>query len=245
MLELAVLMIGIFIALMLLYYQSIPVESFEDFHLSGCPVGYTTLHESNGDTRCCKGEIVANQCMSTDQCMLNGKASPTVPDCVSRLLEEYKEKATQCPSSLPSYFEDNVKKTKGCTNGPLHETLTAPKDKAQPICTFYPTSELNQTMLDSCSNQKDKDSFPCFGTNCRKELVQTVPNTPVLISVGFTDGSGVHRVAYTRASMERSLDATHPGWREKGMDVSKNIIVAEVAKAFYVDKTMSKEDIQL
>ena len=247
MLELAVLLMGICIVLLLLYYQSTPiqVDSFEDFHLSGCPVGYATLHQSNGDTLCCKGEIVSNQCISTDQCMLNGKATPTVPDCVSLLLDEYKGKASQCPSTVPSYFEDNVKKIKGCTSGPLNDTLSAPKDKIQPMCTIYSTLEENHKSLDSCSNQQEREAFPCFGTNCKKELVQTAPHTPVLVSVGFTDASGVHRVAYTRASMERSLDATTPGWREKGMDVSKNISVAEVAKAFYVDKTMSQEDIQL
>ena len=77
-----------------------------------------------------------------------------------------------------------------------------------------------------------------------KSLTQTKKDTPVLITTTFTDSSGIQRTAHSRASMQRFLDATKPGWRDTGMDLSKNIIVAEVAKAFYVDRTLSQEDIQ-
>ena len=145
--------------------------------------------------------------------------------CTTVITNEYEKKAMeQCPSSMSSYFEDRTKK--GCTNGPLNTTLT-----------------LNS--LDSCSNQKEMDEFPCFGNNCTKSLVQAVPNAPVQISVGFVDSTGMHRVAYTRASIQRFLDATKPAWRGQGMDLSKNVNVAEVAKAYYVDHTIQQEDIQL
>jgi hypothetical protein len=45
--------------------------------------------------------------------------------------------------------------------------------------------------------------------------------------------------------MQRFLDATKPTWRSQGMDLDKNINVAEVAKAYYVDRTIQQDDIQL
>jgi hypothetical protein len=110
---------------------------------------------------------------------------------------------------------------------------------------MYPTMEENTNSKDSCSNQKEMDEFPCFGLNCTKGLVQVAPNQPIKISVGFTDSSGMHHVAYTRASMERYLNVSNPKWRDQGIDLSKNVNVAEVAKAFYVDKTMKQDDVQL
>ena len=54
----------------------------------------------------------------------------------------------------------------------------------------------------------------------------------------------MHRVAYTQESLEVFLDATNPNWRSQGTDLSKNINVAEVAKAYYVDRTIDKNEIQ-
>jgi hypothetical protein len=65
-----------------------------------------------------------------------------------------------------------------------------------------------------------------------------------LIAVGFTDSMGMHRTAYPKESIVNFLDVVNPSWKEQGMDLNKNINVAEVAKAFYVDKTMDQSKIQ-
>ena len=54
----------------------------------------------------------------------------------------------------------------------------------------------------------------------------------------------MHRVTYTRQSLENFLDVTNPNYREKGLDLSANIVVAEVAKAYYVDKTMDQSEVK-
>ena len=41
------------------------------------------------------------------------------------------------------------------------------------------------------------------------------------------------------------LNVVNPEWKNQGLDLSKNINVAEVAKAYYVDRTISENDIQL
>ena len=123
--------------------------------------------------------------------------------------------------------------------------MTGPKLDTQPKCVIYSTTDSNVNAVDSCMNQKDLEETACFGNQCTTSLVQNAPHTPVLVSITFTDPSGIHRVAYTRKSMERSMDATKPNWRDSGMDMSKNIAIAEVAKAFYVDQTLQQSDVQL
>ena len=244
--EIIVLLIGIIIMLMMIRYNTIEEERFEDIpSLLTCPSGYQIIHASDGSTICCDGEVISNRCIGTHPCVLHGTKSD-MATCVSVLQAEYQEKgSSQCPASMPSYFEDTTKKRKGCTKGPLDGTMMAPKSDKQPTCVIYSTMDSNVNEMDSCMNQKDLEAVSCFGNQCTTSLIQHAPNTPVLVSISFTDPSGIHRVAYTRKSMERSMDATKPNWREGGMDTSKNIAIAEVAKAFYVDQTLQQSDIQL
>jgi len=252
-LELLILIIGIAMMMLAHYLRNkeryaTTVEPFEEeeSYLHSCPSGYKSYHLSNGNTACCKGEIIANECMSDDVCILSGKGTSNMPKCTTVITNQNQQKAQdQCPLSLPTYFEDIPNHIKGCTSGPLSLIMTGPRNANQPQCKIYATMDENLNALDSCSNQKEMEEFACFGTNCTKTLVQPVQNKPVQIAVGFTDSTGMHRVAYTRASMMRYLDATKPGWREKGMDLSKNVNVAEVAKAYYVDKTIQQNDIQI
>lgn len=245
MLELGVLLISISIILFVLWYNensvASQVETFENYYLRACPSGYKTFYDSNGDVMCCDGEIIANKCAGNRQCSLSGKGQ----NCVDFLLEEYAAKAkTQCSSSMPNYFEDGGQNLKGCTSGPLNSTLTGPKSFNQPSCKIYSSWNENQNQKDSCFNQQLLDRAQCFGNNCTKTIVQPIAGKPVLVGIGFTDSMGVHRMAYTQESLEMFLDATNPSWRNQGLDLSKNIIVAEVAKAYYIDRTMEQSQIQ-
>jgi hypothetical protein len=258
-LELLILIIGIAMLMLAHYLRNkerhvTTVEPFEskvasleeEAYLHACPLGYHSYHLSNGNTACCKGEIVANECMSDEVCLLNGKGTDSMPKCTDVLMASNQTKSQdQCPSSMTTYFEDTRLHKKGCTNGPLNTTLTGPRNTSQPSCTIYNTMDEDLNSLDSCFNQKELENATCFGNNCTKSLVQPISNKPIQIAIGFTDSTGMHRVAYTRASMERFLDATKSNWRNQGMNLDKNINVAEVAKAFYVDRTIQQSDIEL
>jgi hypothetical protein len=160
-------------------------------------------------------------------------------------LKVYEKKAKEyCMPSLPNYFEDRSKNIKGCMSGSLNDTMTGPQKWDQPQCFIYPEFEKNVNLKNSCTNQQLLDNAQCFGNNCTKELVQPVPDIAPLVAIGFTDSSGMHRVAYTKKSMENFLNATNPNWRNQGIDLTKNINVAEVAKGFYVDKTIEQSQIQ-
>jgi hypothetical protein len=247
MLELTVLIIGIIILLSIVYFsnnKSSDIEGFDSFYLSACPSGFKSFYNNDGNIVCCDGEIVGNKCLSDNQCTLNG-GSPDMPNCVNVIRGIYAEKAKEyCSSSMPNYYEDKSKSIKGCTSGDLNETLTSPKTPNQPQCIIYNTLKENSLSKDSCYNQKQLDSIPCFGNNCTKELIQPFPGSPVLVAVGFTDTMGIHRMAYTPESLSAFLDVINPQWKNQGTDLSKNISVIPVAKAYYVDKTMSQSDVQ-
>jgi hypothetical protein len=250
MLELNVLLIVILIIVTIVYLRNNSIqtieERFENYYLSSCPAGYKSFYNTDGDIICCDGEVVANKCIADKQCTLNGKGTQDMPNCVTAILEEYAEKSKiQCPTSMSSYYEDRANKIKGCTNGLLNVTLNAPQNNNQPKCTIYSTQDENNNSKDSCANQKQLDMAQCFGNNCTKEIVQPVANGPVLIAIGFSDNTGMHRVAYTQASLENYLNITNPGWTSQGrMDLSKNINVAEVAKAYYIDRTIDQSQVQ-
>jgi hypothetical protein len=250
MLELYVLLFSIAIILLVLYYKDNRKsdqieESFENYYLSACPSGYKSFYDNNGDTICCDGEMIANKCLSDNQCTLNGKGTPNMPNCTELLKKLYMKRSKEyCSASMPNYFEDRTKNMKGCTSGDLNDTMTGPKKWEQPLCYIFPESDKNTNFKNSCANQNLLDNAQCFGNNCTKELVQPIESAPPLVAIGFTDSSGMHRVAYTRQSLENFLDVSNPNWKNQGMNLSKNINVAEVAKAFYVDKTMDQSYIQ-
>jgi hypothetical protein len=169
-----------------------------------------------------------------------------MPNCVDAILEEYKVKGKElCPTSMPSYFEDRSIGKKGCIQGRWNETLSGPASNSQAHCVIYDTPTDNQNKPDSCFNQKHLEEYRCFGENCTKSFIQPITNHPPLLTINFSDTAGMHRTAYSRDSVIRYLDSVHPEWRNHGFNVSKNIVIAEVAKAFYVDKTMSQSDVQL
>ena len=143
---------------------------------------------------------------------------------------------------MTSYYEDRSKDIKGCINGAYNDTLTGPRDMNQAKCKIY--KEHNQTYMDSCYNQKMLNEARCFGNNCSKQLIQPIPNAPVLIGIGFTDSMGMYKMSYTRKSIEDYLRVVWPQWKNSWLDLSKNINVAEVAKAYYIDRTMDQSQVQ-
>ena len=249
MLELTVLLISILIVLLILYFKdniNTPKiqEGFTNFYLSACPSGYKSFYNTDGDIVCCDGEIVANRCIADNQCTLNGKGTPDMPNCTELIQKMYLAKSKEyCSSSMPNYFEDRGNNIKGCMSGPLNDTMTGPQKNTQPQCKIY-SDENNTLAVDSCANQKLLDAAQCFGNNCTKELQKPISDAPPLVAIGFTDNSGMHHVAYTQESMENYLNVGNPNWRNQGIDLTKNINVAEVAKAYYIDRTLDQSQVQ-
>ena len=145
---------------------------------------------------------------------------------------------------MTSYYEDRSKSIKGCTNGAYNDTLSGPRNMNQAACKIYNEWNKNQNSKDSCHNQKMLDEARCFGNNCSKQIIQPIPNAPVLIGIGFTDSMGMYKMSYTRKSLENYLNVVWPQWKNGWLNLDKNINVAEVAKAYYIDRTMDQSQVQ-
>ena len=248
MLELTVLIVSILIVLLVLYYKgstSSSTEAFENYYLKSCPSSFKTFYDGNGDVVCCDGDIMANKCLGDSKCTLTGPGTPDMPNCTKIILDKYDAKGKEkCTQSMPQYFENKSKQIQGCTSGPLNDTLDGPRHLTQPQCKIYLNDQDNHTNRDSCYIQKQMDAMQCFGANCTKEAIQPIPNAPVLIAIGFTDTMGIHHTEYSRDSMINFLNHTNPSWREGGFNIDKNIQNADVAKAYFVDRTMQAADVQ-
>lgn len=211
--------------------------------LSACPSDMKTFYLQDGRTACCNGTIISNRCTGTVQCTMTGEGTKDLPNCSDLLKKEFNEKSnSQCPPSMTTYFEDKSTKKKGCTSGALDQEMKQPITKTQPVCWIYPTLEQNLKKVDSCELQKQLEDALCFGKQCKKSITSS---TPPLIAIQFIDKSGMYRTAYTKKSLEYFLNETRPKWRDEGLDLTKNIMVAEVAKAYFVDKSISEKDIQM
>lgn len=253
--ELFVLLLLFILSLCLLlqYNKPLVLEEKEEFtnYLKGCPFGFTSFYDKNHNMRCCDGKVIAHECVKkkgteVGECILNGDGTGSVKNCVDVLKQIYAKKAiSQCPAAMKFYYEDGQKKTKGCTASSLNETMTGPSDLSKPKCTIYSTFNQNLAKADSCFNYRKVDQARCFGRNCKKSLVSLNKNAPPVVAIDFGDNLGVVRRAYTRESYTNYLNSVNPRWRDQGIDLTRNIAVAEVAKAVYIDKTMDSKNIQI
>jgi hypothetical protein len=212
--------------------------------LSACPSEMKTFYLPDGRTACCNGPVVGSRCTGTVQCTMTGEGGKDLPNCAALLKEEYKTKSeSKCPAALPMYFEDKANKKQGCTAGALNGDMTQPATASQPTCRIYPSLEENLTKADSCELHRQMEEAPCFGEQCTKSITASA-NGPPLVTLHFVDKSGMYRTAYTRKSLEYYLNQTRPKWRDEGMDLEKNLMVADVAKAYFVDRTLSANAVQ-
>lgn len=257
MLELYILVICIIVLLFVIYYYDIYNDVMEEgfnstnSYLSACPSGFKVNYDNDGNTICYADEglnvslNLLKYKKDGKQCILNGKGTDNVPNCVDYILKYYKSQSMEfCSPSMPSYFENNAEKKKGCTRGELNETLTGPRISTQPQCIIYSDNNDNQYSKDSCLNQKELEEYPCFGSNCSKQLVQYGEKTPLLLLINFSDSQGMPHTAYSKKSAVRYLNAVRPEWT-KNINIDRAIWNADVAKKFFIDKTISKDDIDI
>lgn len=210
-------------------------------YLSACPRNMVSFYLSDGRPACCDGPLTEGRCRFEDKCVMTGKGTDDMPNCLDILSKEYKRKSSaQCPPSMPTYFEDRGSGRKGCTSGGLDADRQRPALPTQPSCRIYPTLEENMDNADSCLLKKTMEETPCFGTNCTKSLT---PTKPPVITLQFQDTMGMMRTAHPHASLRYFLDKTRPTWKDQGIRLENSLQVAEVAKAYYVDKTLESKDV--
>jgi hypothetical protein len=240
------LLIYLFVAIialfLLMFFEKVrPVE--EGFSISFCPAGWNSYNSDSGDIKCCEGAVSGSECQGVTKCTF-GTGTETVPNCidVQKLYAEEKSKSI-CPKSLSSYYEAPGKLA-GCTSGALNSDMSGPATSSQPFCTIYKSEKENSGKADSCINQKRLDDLECFGKDCHKNIYISPASGTALIQIDFTGTDGIRRSAFEKNSYIEYLKATDPTWNEK-IDLDKNINIANVAKAIFVDRSMEIKDAQI
>jgi hypothetical protein len=136
--------------------------SMEGFQLQGCPTnpsGLITYVNRAGDTLCCNGEVINNECMGNDICSLTSIKPGSIPLCNTYINSlQAIENAAKCSitvtgdSSMNNFFINRQTKVQGCSRSPPTADGSAPSDMSKPYCRIYPTSAENMSNYDSCYN---------------------------------------------------------------------------------------------
>lgn len=221
-----------------------PTSVDNDIQLQACPSG-TMNYDSKGDILCCRGDIVDGQCSGVTVCSISSDTT-SMPSCLRLLREELRTKATRtCPPSLPNYFEDPVKKSKGCCNLARTPDGKAPKQDVpgQKVCVQYETETQNYNKKDSCFNVKRVETSKCPHGSRPDIIVPQKPEHPAYLSCTLTSPSiAVPKTCYLDASFKDYLNVAFPSWKS---DISETDLMSfcSIAEKFYLKKSLTRDEI--
>lgn len=225
-------------------FVSTPTTQNNDIQLQACPSG-TVNYDSKGDILCCRGDIVDGQCNGVTVCSISSD-STSMPSCLRLLREELQTKATRsCPPSMPNYFEDPAKKSKGCCSLARTPDGKAPKQDVpgQKVCVIYETETQNYNKKDSCFNVKRVETSRCPQGSRPDLIVPQKPEHPAYLSCTLTSPSfAVPKQCYMDASFKDYLNVAFPSWKS---DISKTDLMSfcSIADKYYIKKSLTDEEI--
>jgi hypothetical protein len=138
----------------------------EGFVVYACPPNTVKYITRNGETNCCNGDIVNNQCNGNNLCSLSPTNSLGLQKCQTYLKNLANEaSAANCFTDMPYYFASNDGSLRGCSLSQATPDGTAPSDPTKLQCILYPTDALDKLKLDSCYNYKLNKAAKS-GANC-------------------------------------------------------------------------------
>ena len=147
------------------YGLSLPKMN-EGFVVITCPANSTKYINKHGDTNCCNGDIVNDECNGNNLCSLSPSNTLGIPNCSDYINDLANDAATEnCFADMPYFFAASDGSLKGCSASITIANGTAPSDPGKLQCILYPTAALDEVKLDSCYNYK-KNKAALSGANC-------------------------------------------------------------------------------
>jgi hypothetical protein len=222
-----------------------PTTRNNDIQLQACPSG-TMSYDSKGDILCCRGDTVDGLCNGVTVCSISSDTQ-AMPSCLRLLRTELDTKARRsCPPSLPNYFEDSAKKTKGCCSLDRTPDGKAPKQAVpgQRVCVIYETEKENYNKKDSCYNIKQVETSRCPQGGRPDLIVPQKPDHPAYLSCTLTSSMfAVPKTCYLDPSFKDYLNVAFPSWKS---DISDNDLLSfcSVADKHYLKKSLTLAEIQ-
>uniref|UniRef100_A0A6C0IBX7 Uncharacterized protein n=1 Tax=viral metagenome TaxID=1070528 RepID=A0A6C0IBX7_9ZZZZ len=209
-------------------------------NISMCPLSSKSYIDKTGDTLCCDGNVNGIECEGKTICTMSSLNSKDYEACSTYLASYYARKGKElCPSHLSSYYEN--KGVSFCTNGSLAPTMDAPMSHTQRKCKVAG----GYTDATSCEIELELEKFVCPSPQCQKTAL---PGNPVLLSASFKDLMGIYHSCYEDKSIFRYLAAIFgPDWKAKSswLNPDRNVIFCSIAKKYFIDKTLQKNQIDI
>jgi hypothetical protein len=147
------------------YGLSLPKMN-EGFVVIRCPANSTEYINKYGESNCCNGDIINNECNGNNLCSLSPTNTLGIPNCGDYINDLANDAAVEnCFADMPYFFAASDGSLKGCSAAITIADGTAPSDPDKLQCILYPTAALDEVKLDSCFNYK-KNKAALSGANC-------------------------------------------------------------------------------
>ena len=223
-------------------------ETFQGYmvqNISMCPGQSKAFVGKNGDNLCCDGNPNGTDCEGKTICTLSSVNSKENPSCFVYLRDLYEKKGrSQCPRTIPNYYEDD--NGRGfCTVANLNSQLNGPSERNAEKCTVGGKGMSDPT---SCEVQVALDKMPCPSRGCSKSAILPQKNKPVVFQAHFRDSGNITRSCYDTNSVVNFWRSTlGDEWSSKTSHINpdRNIMFCSVAKKYFIDKTLTKKDIDI
>ena len=214
----------------------------DDIILTSCPAKTVSFIDDRGNTVCCEGEIENGKCIGKEVCSLT-KDEGKYPTCgryYAAILEE--RGRDRCPTSMPSYYENEATGEKGCAQGRRKQDGSGPLPGVK-FCKLYTSKRDDEGKADSCTNQTLLEKTVCFpnsGVPVTKRIAER-NNGAAVIECVHSNGICVTDETYDRYT--NKFDTT---WKTNVIrwDPPSKLRVCSIAKRYYIDKTLSFEDLK-
>jgi hypothetical protein len=229
-------------------------EGFVDlasiFRITACPIGTTSYILSNGDTNCCSGDVVGNNCNGQDVCSLSPDPyNKNLDSCSAWLAREWGRRVARfCPRSMNNYFgkmNRDAGSAEGCSASFPTSDGSQPSDIGQPKCKIYSNYNDEVSKEDSCTNIKEMENLVCPTSNATKSVVSISETAerklPLILKCNYLPANGKSNGlpvdCMDDVSIRRYLSV-------KGDTISEEYIKNSVkfcgaSKAYYIDGTLS------
>jgi len=218
--------------------------------ITTCPSTTTSHITGIGDTECCEGDIVDNQCNGTTLCSLSPRPPNGLMTCTNWIIKEWEARQDRfCAPSLPYYFGTVDRKPgskEGCSKSPSTLDGSAPRDLTQGTCKIYGNSRDDYSKVDSCFNARAKDAMAAPLPSATKAIIKTQGDRPALLQATYTptNGSSVTPVScFDWDRMVLYYNAIDPtGNMAKQYAVTKDTdykTFCGASKAYYVNGTLT------
>jgi len=214
-------------------------------NITMCPAPTKSFVQKNGDTLCCDGNPAGTECEGTTVCTLSSTTSKNMPSCATYLMDLYIKRGAQlCPKTIPNYYINNSGKAL-CTVSKLNNELNGPNDLSADKCTI---SAGKMKDPDSCEVKVALDKMPCPSRGCKKVANSFGANHPVVLSANFKDSMNIMHNCYdTNSAIGYLRSIFGEEWKSKlsHINIDRNIMFCNVAKKYFIDKTLTKKDIDI